>query len=186
MYDEIIKRYRQKKIKLFAIVLIIALILTGLFLGYIFIWNKENISVGDWILYAVLFAFILFILYVTFHEIVKVPQKIKEMMVSLGYKNEAEFAQMINSCRMLPGDEGHLVGQGLLFDMMNFIKYDLKNVNEIKKIAHTNKEDTSYSYMGEYKVAVIFKDGSQCIIGSSGKNIDEVYKIISDEWKAVC
>ena len=175
MYQKLIRKYRRKKLGLLLLVLGFALLMTGTGILAYRSGALGQPDTGDLIVYGIAAVFMLAIIAVTLSVWFRVPHDLRSMQESTGCTGDEAFAEMLAACEKLPCSEERLIGSGYLFDMISFRAYKLTDIAEVRRIPQTGNSSQS-----EYKVAVILKDGSQCIIPSDHRKIDALHSMICE------
>ncbi len=178
MYQELIRKYRRKKLGLLLLILGFALLMLGI---GILAYRSGALGApepGDRILYGIAAFLMLAVIAVACSVFLRVPHELRRMQESIGITGDEAFAEMLAACEKLPCKEERLIGSGYLFDMVSFRAYRLADIAEVRRIPASGSSSQS-----DYKVAVICKDGAQCIIPSNHKEIDKLRGMICEAWQ---
>ncbi len=178
MYRELIRKYRRKKLGLLLLVILLALPLFALGVYACFLAPSERPYSGDVTVFLIAAALMLTFVGITAGVFLHVPRDIRRMQDSIGCTGDEAFAELIAGCEKLPCKEERLLGGGYLFDMVSFRAYRLKDIAEVRRMPAEGTGSQT-----DYKVAVIFRDGAQCIIPSGHKEIDTLHRMICDAWQ---
>lgn len=178
MYQALIRKYRRKKLLLLLMMLLIAAAVIGGGLYAYYIKPAEPADPGDTVIFWIAAALMLLFTGITAAVYFRVPRDIRRMQESIGSTGDETFAEMLTACEKLPCKEERLLGNGYLFDMVSFRAYPLAEIAEVRRIPANGNSSQS-----EYKAAVIFRDGAQCVIPSNYKEIDRLCNMICEAWQ---
>ena len=133
MYNDLIKKYRRKKLVLLIFVLLIAGAVIGLGLFSFRPGTGEKKIVADYAVFVVAAAFIIGIVIVMLRVFINVPRDIRRMQNSIGVTDDEAFAEMLGTGTKLPCKEDRFICDGILFDMVSFRAYRLEDVQDVRK-----------------------------------------------------